>query len=776
MHRMTAAVLAAASALAATAAILAATTVTAAGTYEEVVLPFLREHCLECHSGDDAEGDLPLDVYPDAASAVADAAEWDLVHEMVALRKMPPGGQPRPPRAERRALVGWIAAALDLGAKDAPDPGRPVLRRLNHTQYRNTVLALTGVDYAAPQRFPAENVGHGFDNIGASLTLSDALFAQYLDAAATIADLAIIRDADTPTSTQRFDVDRLEGNAHGDAIWLTTRGAARARWQAPRNGRYRVRVEAWGQQAGPDPCRMEVFLGGRRLGAVAVEQERGESGVFAFETEAAAGSHALEAHFVNDYYKPQDPDPGQRDRNLAVVAIEVEGPLDPRPQTSLQRELKQSFPATLDEGRMHAVATYLASLFWRRPPSAAQVDRLLAVVPPEASFDAGVHTLVTALLVSPRFLFRVEAEGAAAGAAEGDATAAAAGTTAGAERNSRALDGWELATRLSYFLWSQPPDATLRALAASGALTDERVLKTQVARMLSDPRAGALARDFAAQWLQLRMLDEVAVDPEIFPTFSPALRRSMMQESLLYFEALLREDRPVQDLLDADFTYLDPLLAGHYGVEGVRGSGMRRVDTGDRPRRGLLGHASILTLTSNPTRTSPVKRGRWVMETLLGTPPPPPPPGAGQLEESQVTGATSLRQQLLQHRERQECAVCHDLMDPLGFGLEGYDATGARREHSNGVPVDDSGVLPDGREFRGPLELAAILNTEESLVETVLERLYVYALGRGLEASDFRILDGILSGFDPGGPRWREVITSIVLSDAFRRRRLRAPG
>ncbi len=711
------------------------------------VVPFLETHCLECHSGAEPEDDLDLEPFLKESFARGEAEEWRRIRELVQTRKMPPGGQARPPRQQRKMVTAWVDQAFGPAKGGAAQPPRPVLRRLNHAEYRNTVFDLLAVDFDAPRLFPAENVGFGFDNIGAALSMPDTLFEKYLDAAEQISQMAVITDGLFPPKMQAFDVTTLQGNSRADVIWLYTNGDATAKWTSPRPGRFLMKVEAWGQQAGPDPCRMELVVDGRKLKSVDVPQEQAKPGVFEVELQIergryskGAGSHTATARFVNDYYKPDSPDPKRRDRNLAVVGIEIHGPLDSRAPTEFQTQLQSEFGDDFKK-----IAQHLATQFWRRPAAKAEVGRLVKLLDKKLAWEFNVQTLLQALLVSPQFLYRPEQDGT--------------------------LTSWQMATRLSYFLRSTTPDAELLELAANDELQNNDVLIAQVKRLLADDPAqstDALAQNFASQWLKLRLLDEVGIDAELFPTVTPALRDSMRQESLQLFTTVLRQNLPIRDMLTADFTYLDPPLAKHYGLpfDWEKGKGTQRVDLSQSNRRGILSHASVLTLTSNPTRTSPVKRGKWVMETLLGTSPPPPPPTAGGLDESKVDSAASLRVQFEQHRSKPECITCHLVMDPIGFGLENYNAVGIELV---GVDIDDLGILPDGRQFNGPQELSQMLYEDFSIIENALEQLYIYALGRGLSDDDYPILDQILDNLESSADAtWRDLAVGIVLSDAFR--------
>jgi hypothetical protein len=433
--------------------------------------------------------------------------------------------------------------------------------------------------------------------------------------------------------------------------------------------------------------------------------------------------------------------------------------LGPLPLSHQRIFICEPTPATRDECA-RKILTAFARRAYRRPVKKAEVDRLVRYVDMAQkegeSFERGIQLAVEACLVSPHFLFRVEVD-----------------PHPHDTRSKRPVGTYELASRLSYFLWSSMPDEELFSLAANGTLRDPKVLAAQAWRMLNDPRARALAENFAGQWLELRSLSSATPDPQRFPTFNEGLRAAMRTETLKFFEAVAKEDRSVLDFLDGRFTYLNEPLARHYGIDGVRGDQFRRVTLTGGQREGILTQASVLTVTSNPTRTSPVKRGKWVLEQLLGTPPPDPPPGVPQLaDDKQVPLTGTLRQRMEQHRKNPSCATCHARLDPLGFGLENFDAVGRWRTRDGALPIDASGVLPGGEKFRGPAQLIAILKSKQSLfTRSLSEKMLTYALGRGLEPYDRRHVDEIARTVTANGYRFSSLITAVAQSDPFRMRR-----
>lgn len=746
--------------------------------FQQDVVPFLKKHCLECHEGAEPEGEFDLSPYLDEKAARAAFDDWDYLRERVLDGDMPPRSRPRPGGAETEAFLGWIDAAHgSIDPRFRPlDPGRPVLRRLNAREYRNTVEELCGVEFPAGEFFPADAVGFGFDHIGATLSLPDALFEKYLQAAEQIADQAIVRWTPKDAAPRRIGASDLEGgnDRNGAFRGLYTRSATSTEQTLAHAGTYTVTIEAWGQQFGPENCKMALSIDRRIVKRFDVAAVRGDPGRYTATVQLEAGKHQFSAGFLNDYYVK-----GKGDRNLFVGSIEITGPATPPSPTAFQAGLLERHPESLGRKRLESVLGEMMELAWRRPVARAEVKRLTKSLPEDAGLDVQMHQALVTLLVTPRFLFRFEADERQLAADQEEALLARFAEEYPLRKGVRALDDWELATRLAYFLTSGPPDAILRARASAGELTAgtsvmdaAQVLRSEVDRLLNTPASREFVHNFAGQWLQLRNLDRIAIDTEKYPEWSTALRESMKRETYLLFEAVLREDRDVRALLDANFTFLDERLAAHYGIEGVQGADHQRMTLSDDRRAGLLGHASVLTLTSNPARTSPVKRGKWILENLLGAPPPPPPPEADAFDEAAVTTAASLREQLAEHRATPSCAVCHDAMDPLGLGLENFGPIGNWRSEDAGGVIDASGVLPDGSSFAGASDLRSLLRDDPAFVRTVSERLLVYALGRGLERSDRPTIQGVLAGLNPEQPTLRAILHGIVESPAFRLRRI----
>jgi mono/diheme cytochrome c family protein len=737
------------------------------------VQPLLSEFCYGCH-GDKQKADIDLRLYQDHLAVIRERKLWTRILEQLARHEMPPKNKPQPSAEQRQQLIAWIGATLDqAAARSKKDPGRVTIRRLNRAEYNNTIRDLVGVDVRPADDFPADDIGHGFENIGDVLSLPPILLEKYLAAARRILDQAIATEDPAMPKTNRFPGERLESQAASQLLpggWfhLGREGEAFARHRFPLAGRYVVRVRAYGEQAGPEPVRMALRLGGKDLRTVEVRAERDAPETFEIACEVAAGPATIGAAYLNNYVNRNHPDPKQRDRNLVLEYIEVEGPMDattpPLPETHQRIFAPARLPQSKPEPQARTLAAraiigQFARRAYRRPLEAHELERLARLFESAQaegdSFEQSVKLALTAVLVSPHFLFRGELQ------PNPDNPGAI-----------HALSDYELASRLSYFLWSSMPDDELFALAERRQL--RRQLAAQVARMLKDPKARALVDQFAAQWLQTRSLEVVAPDAKLFPEFDDALRAAMRRETELLFETIQREDRSVLEFLNADYTFVNERLARHYGLEDVSGPEFRRVSLRGTRRGGLLTHASFLTITSNPTRTSPVKRGKWVLENLLGAPPPPPPPDVPELKET--TGGPlqgTLRQRMEQHRADPLCASCHDRMDPIGFGFENFDAIGRWRDLDGGAPVDPAGQLAGGEAFQGPADLTRLLRTsrQEAFVRCLTEKMLTYALGRGLEYYDEAAISDIATIAARSGYRFSALVKAIAQSRPFLYRR-----
>jgi mono/diheme cytochrome c family protein len=722
------------------------------------VAPVLARHCVECHGTEDPAGDLDLERFENAWQARAEPELWSRVREVLREGEMPPkSAASRPDAAEIHSVLEWIAGELGPASPEpARRPGRTTLRRLNRFEYRMAVLDLCGVDYPTRERFPADGVSHGFDVIGETLSLPPLLFERLLEAAEEIAREALPEPGSVEFASQRFSARELVPGEHNeyvpgpDRLGMYSNGQASAVARVSRSGEYALRVWASAQQAGPEPARLWVSIDGARLERFDVTAPLERPAAYEARTLLVPGEHQIALAFVNDFYDPQASDPEQRDRNLYLSSLELVGPLDDLPLTPFQARFLH--PDEESEGGARRALTRLARLAWRAPIQDGELDELLALAPPDAGERARLREALMALLVSPRFLFRVEPE---------------------PDAPVRDLDGYELATRLAAFLWSSLPDEELLEQAEGGGLARDGLYHGQILRMLRDARSSRLAEGFAAGWLQLERLELAVRDPARFPAFDEELRDAMRRECELFFETLLREDRPVSELLEADFTYANERLARHYGLVGVKGPALRRVPIPEhlRGRRGgLLGQAALLTATSHAARTSPVLRGKWVLEALLAAPPPPPPPGVGALEDGQAAAsAAPIRERLERHRSDPSCAACHAPMDGLGFALENYDATGAWREMDGDFAIDATGRLPGEAPILGPEGLRRRLQEDGAFLRGFVRQLATFALGRALAPGDRDQVEALLQGL-PSEPTLGAVLHAVCDLPAFRSR------
>jgi len=724
--------------------------------------PFLQKFCVECHAGQEPKADLVLDSLNGAEVIGRERDRWGQIVEYLEAGIMPPDDKPQPSPDEIAEINAWIGKQLaHLGGTAVRDPGRVTIRRLNRAEYNNTIRDLIGIDFQPAADFPSDDVGYGFDNIGDVLSLPPVLLEKYLTAAEKISAQAIVSPWPPAVERRRFASDQLHSTIRArrraPTGRLTTEGEAYVERDFLGGGEYVIRCRAYAEQAGNEPARLALRVDGKELLKVDVKAVSAAPQEFEVRTTIMPGRKRIAAAFLNDYEDEKHPDPERRDRNLIVEWLEIDGPHgEPIPPES-HRQIIFRQPAGDDEACAEELLTRFASRAYRRPVTAEDVDRLLElfrlVQDSGGTFETGIRLAVQAALVSPHFLFRVELD---------------AGAGAGAVVSP--IDNYQLASRLSYFLWSSMPDELLFRLAEQGVLGQPDVLAAQVRRMLADPRSQALVENFAGQWLQIRNLSTASPDRKQFKGFDEELRAAMKQETERFFASIMREDRSVLELLDADYTFVNERLAKHYQIEGIEGNEFRRVTLPDRRRGGVLTQASVLLITSNPTRTSPVKRGKWVMEQILGTPPPPPPPGVRELEQTKLEG--TLRQRMEQHRANPSCAVCHTRMDAIGFALENFDAIGAWRDRDEDHEIDASGVLPGGKAFSGAAELKSILAAKPELfARSLVRKMLTYAVGRGLEAYDTQTVAEITERLQAQDYKFSALVLEIVRSEPFQMRR-----
>ena len=719
----------------------------------------LDRYCSKCHNTDDFAGGFaigqldPGDLHPDAAL-------WEKIVRKLRSGMMPPPGEDRPAVSDVSRMVSSLETALDRTAARHPNPGAVVLHRMNRNEYANAVRDLLALPVNGEQLLPADDSAGGFDNISSALVLSPALMQSYITAASRISRLAV-GDMGSSTVITRFQAPAgVSQSAHIDGLPLGTRGGLRVEHVFPLDAEYEFNI----RRSGPNNFVLP-YVGTRDPIEVAIDGERValiEAGKpTRIRLPVKAGSHTVQIAFlhteaeqeVNDLYAVHA-------QSVSVGGFDLQGPLDPQGvgDTESRRRIFTCYPKRDQEQAACAekIITRLATRAWRGPVAKSAVNDLMGFYRQGAArdFDTGVQYALARILSDPRFVYRFEQE---------------PGTVRVGD--SYAISGYELASRLSFFLWSSIPDDELLRAAGAGELRQPGKLSRQIDRMLTDPRADALVRNFAAQWLGLRQL--ATINPTS-TDYDGTLRESMLRETELLFASILREDRSVLDLLDADYTFVDERLARHYGIAHVQGSRFRRVAVTDADRRGILGHASVLTLTSAPNRTSLVKRGQWVLENLLGTPPPPAPPGVEiKLDQPPLPGAapTTLRQRMEQHRANPSCGACHGVIDPIGIALENFDSIGKWRDTTAGQPVDAATALWDGTPLHGASDLRkALLARSPQFAETVVEKLLAYGLGRKVEYHDMPTVRSIVREARGGNYRLSELIKGVASSAPFQRR------
>ncbi|MBI3683140.1 MAG: DUF1592 domain-containing protein [Acidobacteria bacterium] len=713
------------------------------------VQPFLSRNCTFCHSAKAKVANLDLEKYKSASAVLADQDLWEKIARKVRTGEMPPQGRPKPDPAQIKPLLDWLDteyARYDKSLK--PDPGRVTTRRLNRAEYNNTIRDLTGLDLRPADAFPVDDSGYGFDNIGDVLSISPALMEKYLTAAEGITRAAIAVPRAYKETSDRYRTDRVKPGGPG---WVLE-----VKHAFPIEADYDIRIGLAGRRPPQDEgLQVIALVDGAMQKSFEVYVPENRPRILDFRIRPQAGAHLLKAVLADKENKPLD-----ADKALLVESIEVRGPYNPAPFVPPVSHkailICGQWPGKYDDACRKRIVAEFARRAFRRPVTPQEVEGFdryakLALEDGETP-EAALRYSLQAILVSPHFLFRIERD-----ARRGE---------------SHPVSEFELATRLSYFLWSSMPDETLFQLARNRQLRKPGILEQQVKRMIADARFAGFVDNFAGQWLELRNLEEVKPAPEKFPQFDDELRRAMKKETQLFFEHVARQDRGIIEFLDARYTFLNERLARHYGIPGVQGPEFRRIELNTSQRGGLLTQASLLTVSSYPTRTSPVIRGKYLLENFLNAPPPPPPPNVPNLETEGVGVTGTLRQQFEKHRSNAVCASCHVRMDALGFGLENYDAIGAWREKDGSLPIDSTGELPGGRKFSSPAELKAILLSEkEDFAQCVTEKMLTYALGRGLEKQDRPVVRQIVRSVAADDFRFSRLVLEIVKSAPFQMRR-----
>jgi hypothetical protein len=753
----------------------------------------IDEYCLSCHDEDHKKGGLALESV--AAEDVPRHPEvWEKVVRKLRARQMPPVGKERPDDATYEAVIASLVRSLDRAAAANPNPGRTAtLRRLTRTEYQNAIRDLLALDVDVGPLLPPDESSYGFDNVTVG-DLSPTLLDRYVSASEKISRLAVGLSGRSPGGdTIRIPAD-LTQEEHVDGLPIGTRGGAIVHYTFPLEGEYDIQIRLTRDrdehvEGLSEAHDLELLLDRERLQLFTVKPPVREAGVsendqpsheavdqqLKVHVQVSAGPHVLgvafpkkpsvlletprqpyQTHF-NSYRHPRI--------QPAIYSISIIGPYAAKGpgDTPSRRRIFVSRPGSPDQEDRSArrILSTLMRRAYRRPVTDADLQGPIALyrkVRADAGFEAGIEMALSAVLVSPQFLFRVERDSADI-----------------SPNTAYHVSDLELASRLSFFLWSSIPDDELLDTAVAGTLHEPTVLEAQARRMLADSRSRALVSNFASQWLHLRNLDSITPDMRLFPDFDDNLRQAFRTETELFFESVLREDRSVLDLLRANYTFVNERLAKHYGIPHVYGSRFRRITLDDDSwRGGLLRQGSILTVTSYATRTSPVLRGKFILDNLLGVPPPPPLPDVPALKDNTVDGSLSVRERLAEHRSNPTCAPCHNLMDPLGLSLEKFDAIGRRRSAEGGTPIDASGGLPDGSRFADVQELeAALLRRPELFVGTFAEKLLTYALGRGVEYYDAPATRAIVRDARSQNFRISAIILGVVQSQPFQMRESR---
>ena len=792
--------------------------------FDNIVRPFVSENCFPCHGYKKQKNGLNLESFESSASLTDDHERWAEVVKKLRAREMPPEEEPQPNEHQRQAVAGWLSKELErIDKLTPPDPGRVTARRLNRTEYNNTVRDLLGVDVRPADDFPQDDAGYGFDNIADVLSLSPVLMEKYVSAAEKVSRVALFGPpVMKPTLTRLRSDGRRVRDAKTfpgdyDVTGLSLPNAFHATYRVPVDGEYVVRVALAGlRPVGSEPISVTLWADDHLIQTIPFDPERSATfnddrqdfggQMVEFKAKLTAGDRHLAVAIPRifeglppSYNGPQPstrpippprefkPPPNATPERIAqlrktfddtqaelakipmngvrINTLDIGGPYSQA--TGPTRASLQRIYTCGHLNGVHTpmcarrIVTDFARRAFRHPVTSRELTPYINLVQQvekeEGSLAEGLAVGIQAILDSPDFLFRIERDHPATG------TKAAL---------NYPISQQELASRLSYFLWSSMPDASLRHAADTGTLRNPAVLAAQVKRMLRDPKSNALAENFGGQWLQFRALESVTRDRERFPDFEDYLRYSMRRETELFVEDVIRQDRKVLDFIDGKYSFVNERLARHYGIPDVTGPEFRRVDLSGTPRGGVLTQASVLTVSSYATRTSPVLRGRWVLDNLLDAPPPEPPPDVPNLNESEIGTAASMREQLELHRKDPTCASCHRRMDPLGFGLENFDAVGAWRTKDGKFPIDATGTLPDGRSFNGPEELRSILRADHQAFEHCLTaKLLTYALGRGLERYDKRTVSGIVGRLPEREYRFSGLILEIVNSLPFQSRR-----
>ncbi len=732
--------------------------------FDKAVKPLFEQTCSMCHSAGLASGNLNLESLSTVGSIASDRDEWEKIVQRLQRGEMPPAAIPRTDEMKAQIASAVSFAQTEIKRLDAsvkPDPGRVTARRLNRSEYTNTIRDLLAVDFRADRNFPTDDSGEGFDNIGDILTVSPLLMDKYIRAASQIASRSLGAD---PLPKKPIE---WEYSLRMKTLRRVDPSTVEATHRVDFDAEYDIRIGLPGQRsAEAKPVSVGLWMDGKLINTIQAETK--PSGLAYFNPYSEEhmrvflpeGDHVFRLGFINDEFVKTlaEKDIYNDKANKFINGMYFVGPYPSKVEKASRKKILICDPAT-GTACVQKIISTLARRAYRRPVTAAEVAQLMHFTDlakaDGRSPEQGIQLAIQAMLVSPHFLFHIEHD-----ANPTDVNAV------------HKVTDIELANRLSYFLWSSMPDEELQALGETGKLSQATVLDAQVKRMLADPKSSAMADNFAGQWLEIRNLDSIKPDPGKFPAWGPELRDAFKTETRMFFDNMLRENRPIGEFLNARYTYLNEFLAKYYGIDGVKGSDFRKVDLNTEERGGILSQGSVLAVSSYPSRTSVVIRGKYILTNILGTPPPPPPPDVPALDEAATGSAMSLRQQMEKHRANAVCASCHSRMDPLGFGLENYDAVGKWRVMDGKFPVDSSGVLPSGKTFSTPLQMREVLtNMQADFARCLTEKMLVYALGRGLKPYDKRTVSDIDEKLSGEGFGFQSLVSEVVHSLPFRERR-----
>ena len=720
----------------------------------------VSKNCTGCHNDKLKTAGVSL-AGVSSTNVAKDAGVLEKVYRKVRAGEMPPAGMPRLDKDTTTKLLSFLETSLDKNAADRPNPGAPAIHRLNRAEYRNAIRDLLGLE--TPEigmDLPADDSGYGFDNIGDVLTISPLHMERYISSARRIARLAV-GTVKASTAVEKFTIPRGTQNEAIGRLPLNVKSGILFTRYFPLDAEYVILVRGRGAAAPGMPApKLDVRIDGKRVKLVDhnMDTDEANQGTRNFEIRLplTAGPHEIGASFLGEDARIESGRGGSAVNNAGIEYVSIAGPFNPKGPGDTESRRRIFTCGGTDNTCARQILSGIARRAYRRPVTDADIDPLLKLFAmgkqDGGDFEHGIEMALSGILVSPNFLVRVEQ--APAGVAPG---------------SSYALSDLDLASRLSFFLWSSIPDEEL----LKAKLSDPQVRSAQIKRMLADARSRSLVDNFAGQWLQLRNVADWKPDPEKFNGFDDTLRYAFQQETELFIENMIRENRSVLELLDADYTFVNNTLARYYGIPDVRGGYFRKVALRNDQRGGILTHGSLLMVTSYPTRTSPVLRGKWILENILGSPPPPPPPDVPPLSDDAAISAASLRELLAKHRANAVCASCHSRLDPIGFSLENFDAVGKYRAKEGDTVIEASGSLPDGTLIDGPRGLKnVLLSRKDEFVETFAEKLLTYALGRGLEDYDRPVVRDIRRKAEQNGYQFESLVEAIVDSVPFKMRRV----